>query len=98
MPVIGPSRQAAFFGPTVANGALRTRLHLQLALPSRDDAVDGALRASMCQRVVTSNAPDIHAAGDIARILRRQRTVRKSSPSTACWIKCARKPRIGAQL
>ena len=62
MSVIGPSRQAAFFGP-VANGALRTWLHLQLALPSRDDAVDGALRASMCQRVVTSNAPDIHAAG-----------------------------------
>jgi hypothetical protein len=27
----GPSRQAAFFGPTVANGALRTLLDLQLA-------------------------------------------------------------------
>ena len=26
----GPSRQAAFFGPTVANGALRTWLDLQL--------------------------------------------------------------------
>jgi hypothetical protein len=29
----GPSRQAAFFGPTVANGALRTLLDLQLARP-----------------------------------------------------------------
>jgi hypothetical protein len=34
--VVGPSRQAAFFGPTVANGALRTWLDLQLAPPSRD--------------------------------------------------------------
>ena len=33
--VAGPSRQAAFFGPTVANGALRTWLDLQLAPPSR---------------------------------------------------------------
>ena len=32
----GPSRQAAFFGPTVANGALRTWLDLRLAPPSRD--------------------------------------------------------------
>jgi hypothetical protein len=32
---IGPFRQAAFFGPTVANGALRTLLDLQLAPPSR---------------------------------------------------------------
>jgi hypothetical protein len=32
----GPSRQAAFFGPTVANGALRTWLDLQLAAPSRE--------------------------------------------------------------
>jgi hypothetical protein len=29
----GPSRQAAFSGPTVANGALRTWLDLQLAPP-----------------------------------------------------------------
>jgi hypothetical protein len=29
--VVGPSLQAAFFGPTVANGALRTLLDLQLA-------------------------------------------------------------------
>jgi hypothetical protein len=29
----GPSRQAAFFKPTVANGALRTWLDLQLACP-----------------------------------------------------------------
>ena len=29
--VVGPSRQAAFFGPTVANEALRTWLDLQLA-------------------------------------------------------------------
>ena len=28
---IGPSRQATFFGPTVANGALRTWLDLQLS-------------------------------------------------------------------
>ena len=39
----GPSRQAAFFGPTVANGALRTWLDLQLAraqsrVPSRPGA------------------------------------------------------------
>ena len=32
----GPLRQAAFFGPTVANGALRTWMDLQLAPPSRD--------------------------------------------------------------
>ena len=31
MSASGPSRQAAFFGPTVANGALRTLLDLQLA-------------------------------------------------------------------
>jgi hypothetical protein len=31
----GPSRQAAFFGATVANGALRTWLDLQLAPLSR---------------------------------------------------------------
>jgi len=36
MSACGPSRQAAFFGPTVANGALRTWLDLQLAPPSRD--------------------------------------------------------------
>jgi hypothetical protein len=36
MSAIGPSRQAAFFGPTVANGALRTWLDLQLAPPCRD--------------------------------------------------------------
>ena len=29
-------RQAVFFGPTVANGALRTLLDLQLAPASRD--------------------------------------------------------------
>jgi len=33
---IPPSGQAAFFGPTVANGTLRTWLDLQLAPPSRD--------------------------------------------------------------
>ena len=32
--VVGPSRQAAFFGPTVANGTLRTWLDLQLAPPT----------------------------------------------------------------
>jgi hypothetical protein len=31
----GPSRQAAFFGPTVANGALRTWLDLPLVPPDR---------------------------------------------------------------
>ena len=31
-----PSRQAAFFGTTVANGALQTLLDLQLAPLSRD--------------------------------------------------------------
>ena len=34
---LGPSRQAAFFGPTVANEALRTWLDLQLAPPCRSD-------------------------------------------------------------
>ena len=37
MSACGPSRQAAFFKPTVANGALRTLLDLQLAPPSRHD-------------------------------------------------------------
>jgi len=32
----GPSRQAAFFGPTVASGASRTLLDLQLAPPCRE--------------------------------------------------------------
>ena len=36
MTVVGRSRQAAFFGPTVANGALRTWLDLRLAPPSRE--------------------------------------------------------------
>ena len=31
MSVVGPSRQAAFYGSTVANGALRTWLGVQLA-------------------------------------------------------------------
>jgi hypothetical protein len=35
-PKLAHSRQATFFGPTVANGALRTWLDLQLAPPSRD--------------------------------------------------------------
>ena len=35
MSPIGPLRQAAFFGPNVANGAFRTLLDLQLAPPSR---------------------------------------------------------------
>jgi hypothetical protein len=35
MSVVGPSRQAAFYGSTVANGALRTWLDLQLAPPCR---------------------------------------------------------------
>ncbi len=36
MAALGPSRQAAFFGPTVDNGALRTWLDLQLAQPNLD--------------------------------------------------------------
>ena len=36
MAAIGPARQAAFFGPIVANGALRTWLDLQLDSPCRD--------------------------------------------------------------
>jgi hypothetical protein len=32
----GSSRQAAFFGPTVANGVLRTWFDLQLAAPCRE--------------------------------------------------------------
>jgi hypothetical protein len=32
----GPSRQVAFFKPTVANGALRTWLDFQLASPKHD--------------------------------------------------------------
>jgi hypothetical protein len=36
MSPIGPSRQAAFYGPTVANGALRTWLDLPLAGPGRE--------------------------------------------------------------
>jgi len=32
----GPSRQAAFFGPTADNGALLTWLDLQLAQPNVD--------------------------------------------------------------
>jgi hypothetical protein len=34
---IGPSRQAAFFGPTVAFGALRTWPNLQLPGPVAND-------------------------------------------------------------
>jgi hypothetical protein len=40
MSLIGPSRQAAFFGPTVANGALRTWLDLQLC-PAQSRLTDG---------------------------------------------------------
>jgi hypothetical protein len=35
MAPVGPSRQAVFFGLTVASGALRTWLDLQLAPSSR---------------------------------------------------------------
>jgi hypothetical protein len=33
MSQFGPSRQAGFFGPTVANGALRTWLEMLLVRP-----------------------------------------------------------------
>jgi hypothetical protein len=36
MSVLGPSRQAAFVAPTVANGAIAEWLDLQLAPPGRD--------------------------------------------------------------
>ena len=43
MSVVGPLRQAAFFGPTVANGALRTHgWTCSLPHPVANDAVDGA--------------------------------------------------------
>jgi hypothetical protein len=42
MSLNGPSRQAAFFGPTVANGALRTWLDLQLSPPSRSLTHNGS--------------------------------------------------------
>jgi hypothetical protein len=45
----GPSRLAPFFGPTVANGALRTWLDLQLAPPSRDCKAD--VLNDSCQRI-----------------------------------------------
>ena len=48
-------------------------------------------------RDLASSARRLGARGDII-YLAPNVPARKSSPSTACWIKRARKPRIGAQL
>ena len=45
MSQIGLQRQAAFFGPTVANWELRTWLDRQLAPPSRDSTLNGHRQA-----------------------------------------------------
>ena len=56
MSVFGPSRQAAFFGPSVANGALRTWLDLQLAPPCRDWTRSG-VRQESWQRIGGASLP-----------------------------------------
>ena len=67
MSVFGPSRQAAFFGPTVANGALRTWLDLQLAPPSRECRVGpGNFTPSLSQ------IPDVNLSIHPARATARR--------------------------
>jgi hypothetical protein len=62
----GPSRQAAFFGPTVANGALRTWLDLQLAPPVAIDTrqpQDGTLKKGLHRPRLNAIIPILTAAG-----------------------------------
>jgi len=60
MYAIGPLRQAAFFGPTVANGALRTWLDLQLAPPSRDEpSLPSAAKFAVMQTAASTTECDM---------------------------------------
>jgi hypothetical protein len=62
----GPSRQAAFFGPTVANGALRTWLDLQLAPPVAIDTrqpQDGTLKKGLHRPRLNAITSILTAAG-----------------------------------
>jgi len=59
-------RQAAFFGPTVANGALRTWLDLQLAPPVAIDTrqpQDGTLKKGLHRPRLNAIIPILTAAG-----------------------------------
>jgi hypothetical protein len=63
--VSGPSRQAAFFGPTVANGALRTWLDLQLTPPVAIDTrqpQDGTLKKGLHRPRLNAIIPILTAA------------------------------------
>jgi len=65
MSVIGPSQQAAFFGPTVANGGI-VDITGPAACPAQSRMMlwtAPTLEASMCQMVVTSNKPSM---GDVS--------------------------------
>jgi len=53
---MGPSRQTAFFRPSVANGALRRWLDLQVAPPSRDDpSLPSAAKFAVMQNAASFN-------------------------------------------